>query len=47
VDNFVENLTEPSPSARPTRLSLLCLDSVHPKIANKIKGLPIIAEMSV
>jgi hypothetical protein len=47
VDNFVENITAPSPSARPTRLSLLCLDSVHPKIVNKIKGLLIIANMSV
>jgi hypothetical protein len=47
VDNFVENLNWPSPTARPTRLSLLCLDSVHPKIANKIKGLLIIAQLSV
>jgi len=47
VDNFVENIDARSPSARPTRLSLLCLDSVQSKIVNKIKGLKIINNMSV
>ncbi|WP_269447514.1 hypothetical protein [Caballeronia udeis] len=43
----MENITAPSPSARPTRLSLLCLDSVQSKIVNKINGLSIIAKISV
>ncbi|WP_255540302.1 MULTISPECIES: hypothetical protein [unclassified Caballeronia] len=43
----MENIAATSPSARPTRLSLLCLDSVQPKIGNKINGLPIIAKTDV
>jgi hypothetical protein len=47
VDNFVENLALRSPSARPSRLSLLCLDSKQQKFVNKINGLWIIAESGV